>query len=156
MDGITKLRGLSSWAFVLHNMFPSQGNDFDKVFIFKMSEVGPMCSGVDLFTRMQLDGDLELEWMMFDHVKLVNGWTTMACHVYNLTYLKIKMLKWFFGKTLITSWLKTKFPISTLKDIWQIVYMPIGMLLRLCTEVEILRFQWRALRELASSIEPIL
>jgi hypothetical protein len=26
---------------------------------------------------------------MFDHVKHVVGWTTMACHVYNPTYYKV-------------------------------------------------------------------
>ena len=59
MDGITKLRGLSNWAYVQRNMFPQQGNNFDKVFILKMSEVGPG-KGVDLVARMQFGGDLEL------------------------------------------------------------------------------------------------
>jgi hypothetical protein len=26
---------------------------------------------------------------MFDHVKCVDGWTIMACHVYNLAYCKM-------------------------------------------------------------------
>ena len=39
MDGITKLRGLSNWAFIQQNMFPGQGDDSDKVFIFKISKV---------------------------------------------------------------------------------------------------------------------
>ena len=64
MDGITKLRGLSNWAYVQQNMFPGQGDDFDKVFIFKMSEVGPG-SGVDLVKRMQPSGNLEHVWSMF-------------------------------------------------------------------------------------------
>ena len=51
MDAITKLRGLSNWAFVQRNMFPGQGNDSDKVFVFKMLELGPG-SGVDLVKRM--------------------------------------------------------------------------------------------------------
>jgi hypothetical protein len=51
-------------------MFPGQGSDFDKVFVFKMSEVGPG-SGVDLVKWMQPSGDLEDAWMMFDHVKRV-------------------------------------------------------------------------------------
>ena len=59
MDGITKLRGLSNWAYVQRNMFPGQGDDSNKVFIFKMSEVGSG-SGVDLVVRMQPSGDLEL------------------------------------------------------------------------------------------------
>ena len=88
MDGITKLRGLSNWAYIQRNMFPGQGDDFDKVFIFKMSEVGPG-SGVDLVRRMQPNGDLEHAWIMFDHIKRVTNWTTMACHVYDATYQRV-------------------------------------------------------------------
>ena len=66
-------------------MFPGQGDDSNKVFIFKMCEVGPR-SGVDLVIRMQSSGDVELVWMMSNHVKRVSSWTTMACHVYDSTY----------------------------------------------------------------------
>jgi hypothetical protein len=45
--------------------------------------------GVDLVKRMQPRGDLESSWTMFDHVKCdVQGWTTMACHVYDLSITK--------------------------------------------------------------------
>jgi hypothetical protein len=57
MDGIATLRGCSHWAYVQENKFPGQGLDSDKVFVFKMSEVGPG-SGVHLVNRMQ-PGDLE-------------------------------------------------------------------------------------------------
>jgi hypothetical protein len=53
-----------------------------------MSEVGPG-SGVDLVKRMQPGEDLQNAWMMFDHVKWVRQWTTMACHVYDSTYCRI-------------------------------------------------------------------
>ena len=86
MDGITKLRGLSNWAYIQRNMnFPNQGDDSKKVFIFKMSEIGSG-SGVDLVRRMQPGKDLKHAWIMFDHVKRVTNWTTMACHVYDVTY----------------------------------------------------------------------
>lgn len=88
IDGIAKLRGVSNWAFVQSNRFPGQGDEADKVFVFKMSEVGPG-SGVDLVRRMQPSGDLEHAWMMFDHVKRVSKWTTMACHVYDGTFQRI-------------------------------------------------------------------
>lgn len=88
MDSITKLRGCSNWAFVQENKFPGQGSDSDKVFVFKMSEVGP-ASGVDLVTRMQPGGDLEDAWIMFDHVRRVKLWTTIACHVYDTTYCRV-------------------------------------------------------------------
>ena len=58
MDGITKLRGLSNWTYIQRNMFPGQSDDSDKVFIFKMSEVGPS-SGVNLIQGMQPGRDLE-------------------------------------------------------------------------------------------------
>ncbi len=38
---------------------------------------------------MQLGDDLQNAWMMFDHVKRVQGWMTMACHVYDLVYCKV-------------------------------------------------------------------
>lgn len=88
MDSITKLRGTSTWAFIQENKFPGQGSDMDKVFVFKMSEVGPG-SGVDLVKRMQPGGDLQDAWLMFDHVKRVKGWTTMACHVYDSMYCRV-------------------------------------------------------------------
>ena len=88
MDGITKLRGLSNWAYIQRNMFSGQGDDSEKVFIFKMSEIGSS-SGVDLVRRMQPHGDLEHAWIMFDHVKRVTNWTTMACHVYDATYQRV-------------------------------------------------------------------
>jgi hypothetical protein len=69
-------------------MFPGQGSDSDKVFVFKMSEVGPG-SGVHLVNRMQPGGDLEHAWIMFDHVKRVKNWTTMACHVYDSAYCRV-------------------------------------------------------------------
>jgi hypothetical protein len=53
-----------------------------------MSEVGPG-SGVHLVNRMQPGRNLEHSWIMFDHVKRVKNWTTMACHVYNSTYCRV-------------------------------------------------------------------
>ena len=88
IDSITKLRGASKWAFVQESKFLGQGTDMDKVFVFKMSEVGPG-SGVDLMKRMQAGGDFECAWMMFNHVKRVKEWTTMACHVYDTLYCKV-------------------------------------------------------------------
>ncbi len=40
------------------------------VFMLKMSFYGPT-SGVDLVRHMQLGGDLQNCWLMFDHVKCV-------------------------------------------------------------------------------------
>ena len=85
IDSITKLKGSNTWAFVQESKFPSQGTDTNKVFVFKMSKVG-LGSGVDLVMRMQVGGDLQDAWIMFDHVKRVRGRTTMACHVYDSSY----------------------------------------------------------------------
>jgi len=38
---------------------------------------------------MQPIGNLQLPWIMFDHVKCVKGWTTLVCHVYDLVYCKV-------------------------------------------------------------------
>jgi hypothetical protein len=59
-----------------------------KVFMFKMSFYG-LASGVHLVRRMQPSGDLHNCWLMFDRVKNVWEWTTMACHVYDPMYCKV-------------------------------------------------------------------
>jgi hypothetical protein len=38
---------------------------------------------------MQPGGDLENAWLMFDHVKHVQEWTTMVCYVYDAVYCKV-------------------------------------------------------------------
>jgi len=45
--------------------------------------------GFNLVQRMQLGNDLQNAWMMFDHIKHVQGWTTIAYHVYDLVYCKV-------------------------------------------------------------------
>jgi hypothetical protein len=88
MDSITKLCGINLWTFVQENKFLGQRADLDKVFVLKMSEVGPG-SGVDLVKRMQPGENLDNVWMMFDNVKRVRQWTTMVCHVYDSTYCRV-------------------------------------------------------------------
>jgi hypothetical protein len=69
-------------------MFPGQGSDSDNVFSFKMSKVG-LGSDMDLVKQMEPDSYLQDAWIMFDHVKRVKKWTTMACHFYNSTYCRV-------------------------------------------------------------------
>jgi hypothetical protein len=38
---------------------------------------------------MQPNDDLQNVWMMFNHGKPVQGWTTMAYHVYDSVYYKV-------------------------------------------------------------------
>ena len=88
MDNIATLTGCNHSAYVQENKFPGQGLDSDKVFVFKMSEVGPG-SAMHLVNRMQLGEDLEYAWIMFDHIKHVKNWITMAYHVYDFAYCQI-------------------------------------------------------------------
>ena len=78
----------SNMPYAQENLFSGQGSDFVKVFVFKMSKVG-LGSGIDMLKRMQSSSNLEDAWMMFDHVKCVKKWTTMACHVYDSTYCRV-------------------------------------------------------------------
>jgi len=41
---------------------------------------------------MQPFDDLQNVWMMFDDVKRVQGWMTMACHIYDSIYCKVMMI----------------------------------------------------------------
>ena len=41
---------------------------------------------------MHVGGDMENLWIMFDHVKVLKHWTTLACHVYDNKYCKILMI----------------------------------------------------------------
>jgi hypothetical protein len=38
---------------------------------------------------MQLEGHLKDVWIMFNHVKHIKHWTTMACHVYDSAYCRV-------------------------------------------------------------------
>jgi hypothetical protein len=51
--------------------------------------INGMGSGTSLVMQMQHRGDLQNIWIMFDHVKCVDGWTIVACHVYDPTYYKV-------------------------------------------------------------------
>ena len=44
---------------------------------------------MDIVCRMQKDGNLQSEFIMFDHVKRVPYWTTLGAHVYNPIHCKV-------------------------------------------------------------------
>ncbi len=46
-------------------------------------------SGYNLVKGMQLGCDLQTVWIMFNHVKGVEGWMTLAYHVYDSFYCKV-------------------------------------------------------------------
>jgi hypothetical protein len=58
------------------------------VFLFKIT-LYALASRGDLVRHMQPRGELQNCWLMFNHVKSVHEWTTMACHVYDLVYYKV-------------------------------------------------------------------
>ena len=86
IDNIMTMKRESKFEFIHDSVFPGQAKE--KVYVFKMLTEGPG-SGVDLIRRMQVGGDLQNAWMMFDHVKRVKDWTTMAYHVYDPQYKKV-------------------------------------------------------------------
>ena len=83
IDNILKLKKSSTYDYIHDNKFPGQGDEL--VYLFKISTC---CqgSGVSLVCKMQLGGDLENEWIMFNHIKKVKDWTTFGIHVHNLDY----------------------------------------------------------------------
>ncbi len=69
------------YDYIQDNVYPNQG-------VPKVSTYGPT-SGVDIVTHMQLGRNLENVWIMFDHIKGVQGWITMSYHVYDMSYCKV-------------------------------------------------------------------
>ena len=86
VDSILKLKKGFKYDYIQDSRFLGQGSKL--VYIFKMSTVGPS-SGVDLVRRMQPGGNLELQWVMFDHVKRISHWTTLGVHVYKPNHCKV-------------------------------------------------------------------
>ncbi len=87
IDYILKLKTLFGYDYTYDNFFPCQ-QVVQKVYLFKMFVYG-VASKFDLVWRMQPSDDMQNVWMMFNHVKCVQGWTTMAYHVYDSVYCKV-------------------------------------------------------------------
>ena len=66
MDSIMALNDHSGFKYVYDSRLPGQSKY--KVFVFKMSVDLPG-SGVNLVKRMQVGGDMEKLWIVFDHIK---------------------------------------------------------------------------------------
>ncbi len=58
------------------------------MFMFKMNMHGDG-SGCDLMMWIQLSGKLQTVWIIFYHVKHMEGWTTFAFYVYDILYCKV-------------------------------------------------------------------
>jgi hypothetical protein len=85
-DSIMVMQRYTTIEYIHGNVFLGQGKN--KVYVFKMLVDEPE-SGVDLVKCTQPGGDLENAWLIFDHVKSVQEWTTMVCHVYDAAYCKV-------------------------------------------------------------------
>ena len=83
MDGIAKLRGVNTWAYVQRNQSRTRVTKQTK---FLSSRCLRLANGIDLVRRMQHGRDLKHALIMSDHVKQVAKWVTMACHIYDGTY----------------------------------------------------------------------
>ncbi len=68
IDSILELKRRIRYDYIQDNVFLDKG--VSKVYLFKMSTHWPT-SGVDIIVRMQLGGDFENVWIMFNHVKCV-------------------------------------------------------------------------------------
>jgi hypothetical protein len=86
MDNIIALKDHSGFKYVHDRGFREQSKD--KVFVFKMSVDLPG-SGVDLVKCIHVGGDMKNLWIMFDHVKNLKDWPTLAYHVYDSKYCKV-------------------------------------------------------------------
>ena len=89
MNSIMVLKDHYAFKFVHGSRFPGQSKY--KVFVFKMYVDLP-ASGVELVKKMQVGGDMENSWIIFDHVKRLKDWTTMTCHVYDSRYCKVLII----------------------------------------------------------------
>jgi hypothetical protein len=70
IDSILELKRRLCHNYIQDSVFLGQG--VPKVYLFKMSTHG-LANGVDIVMCMQLGRDLENVWIMFDHVKHVQG-----------------------------------------------------------------------------------
>ena len=86
MDSIMALKDHLGFKYVHDSRF--QGQSEDKVFVFKMTVDLPG-SGVDLVKCVQVGRNMENSWIIFDHVKRLKDWTTLACYVNNSKYYKM-------------------------------------------------------------------
>ena len=86
IDNILKLKKWLTYDYIHDSKFLGQGDEL--VYLFKISTCS-QGSGVSLVRKMQLGGDLENEWVMFDHVKRVKEWTTFGVHVHDPNYCSV-------------------------------------------------------------------
>jgi hypothetical protein len=90
MDSIMALKDHFAFKFVHGSRLLRQSKD--KAFVFKMF-IDLLGSDMELVKKMQVGGDMENLWIMFDHVKRLKDWTIIACHVYANRNCKVLTIK---------------------------------------------------------------
>lgn len=86
MDKIMVFKDHYGYKYMHGIRVPRQSKD--KMFIFQML-IDPPWSDVDLLKHMQVGGDIENCWLMFDHVKQLTNYTTLVWYVYDNKYCKV-------------------------------------------------------------------
>lgn len=90
VSNILALKYKNGYEYIQDSCFPRE-NYGKKMLLFKMFMHG-IVSGCDLVKWMQFSRDFQTTWKMFDHVKYVNEWTTLAYHVIDLVYCKMMII----------------------------------------------------------------
>jgi hypothetical protein len=86
VSSIFAFKANSGYYFIQDHFLGQQTGE--KMFLFKMPMHGDG-NYCDLVKQMQPRGDLQTTWIMFDHVKRIEGWKTLAYHVYDSFYYKV-------------------------------------------------------------------
>lgn len=84
MDCIMTLKDHSSFTFAHGNRFLGKS----KGFVFKMLVNLPR-SGVELMKGTQVGGDMQNQWIVFEHVKWLKEWQTMVCRIYDIKCFEV-------------------------------------------------------------------
>ena len=80
MDNIMTLKDHSGFKYIHGSRFMGQCKD--RVFVCR-KPIDLPGSDVDLVKRIQVGGDMENSWIMFDHVKHMKDRTALAYQIYN-------------------------------------------------------------------------
>lgn len=86
IHSIMILRDHSGFNYVYSSIF--LGRFQVEIIVFKMLVDLPW-SGVNCVKCMQVGRDMKNYWVLFDHIKCLKDWTTLAYHMYDSKYCKV-------------------------------------------------------------------
>lgn len=89
MDSIMALKNHWDIKYVHGSRFLGQSKN--KVFVFKLSR-DLQRNGMDLMKHMQVGGNMEKLFKIFDHVKCLKNKTIQTCHMYDNKYCKVLII----------------------------------------------------------------